>query len=68
MNSSRSKEPSKSPAKQQTKEASAPEPANQPTSNQELHNVLAGLVKELIGQGGLKINVNLNVRIKGSGE
>jgi len=69
VNSSKSKGPSKSPAKQKTtKEAAAPEPARQSTSNQEMQNILAGLVKELIGQGGLKVNVNLNIRLKGSGK
>jgi len=68
VNSSKSKGPAKSPAKQKTKEASAPESANQPTSDQEVQTVLAGFVKDLIGRGGLKINVNLNVRIKGSDE
>lgn len=68
VNSSKSQGPTKSTAKQETKESPAPEPASQSTSDQELQNVLANFLKELIGQGGLKINVNLNLRLKGSGD
>jgi len=72
VHESKSKAASKSPTKQKTKKApasaSAPEAASQTTSDQEAQNILAGFVKELIGQGGLKVNVNLNVRLKGIGE